>query len=392
MSFNGLEYKNNQLYFNNFDLSNFTKKYKHPIYIYSKKCIVDNYNNYVKNFKKNNIKNYQICYAVKANFNIKILKLLKKLGSGFDVVSIGEIKQVLKTGVKTEKIVFSGVGKTQQELTYAIKKKIGQINIESYEEFLDIVEITNKLHTEANIAIRINPNIDVHTHKKITTGLEENKFGVNLKTAQKIINEAKKEKFINLKGVSFHIGSQIQTLSPFVELFEFIKKNKLDKFSTLDIGGGIGIKYNEKDNTISYYEYAKSIKKYFKNYKGKFIIEPGRSIVGDAGIFMCKIVRIKETDKKKFIILDGGMNNLIRPAMYGAFHKPFLLSIDGNKKTEKYDIVGPICESSDVFGKNIVLNQTTKNNYVIFASAGAYGRSMASEYNLHQIAKEILIK
>ena len=383
-------YKGGVLLFNGCALTDIIKYRKTPLYIYSTSKIVENYKKYDDNFRKY-IKNYQICYAVKANFNLQILKILKKLGSGFDVVSIGEIKQVLRTGVNAGKIVFSGVGKTKEELKYAIKKGIGQINIESYEEFLDIFEITNKIHKIANIAIRINPNIDAHTHEKITTGKEENKFGVNLQVAKKIIEEAKKFEYVKIKGLSFHIGSQITDLKPFEELFNFIKDNNLQDFETLDLGGGIGIQYVDNDKTICIEEYVKLIKQYFGDSKVKIIVEPGRSIVGDAGIFVCKIVRIKRTDKKNFIILDGGMNNLIRQAMYGAFHKPYLLKIESDEM-EKYDIVGPICESSDVFCKNIELNKTTKNDYIAFSCAGAYGRSMASEYNLHKIAKEIFIK
>lgn len=390
MLVDGLKYVWRVLCFNCCDLSSILEAQKTPLYVYSKSKIIENYNKYKDNFDKY-VKNYQVCYAVKANFNFKILKMLKKLGSGFDVVSLGEIKQVLKAGVKVSKIVFSGVGKTEEELEYAIKKGIGQINIESYEEFLDIVEIANKIHKIANIAIRINPNIDAHTHEKITTGKEENKFGVNLQIAKKIIEEAKKFEYVKIKGLSFHIGSQITDLKPFEELFNFIKDNNLQDFETLDLGGGIGIQYADNDKTICIEDYTKLIKQYFGDSGCKIIVEPGRSIVADAGIFICKIVRIKRTENKNFIILDGGMNNLIRPAMYGAFHKPFVVKIESDK-TEKYDIVGPICESSDVFCENIELNEATKNNYIAFACAGAYGRSMASEYNLHKIAKEIFIK
>lgn len=396
--FSELEYKNNVLHFCDVDLSKISDKYKTPIYIYSKNKIEKNYLKYKNAFEKNNINNYQISYAIKSNDNLSILKILKNLGSGVDTVSVGEIQKAILAGFDTSKIVFSGVGKTEEDLTFAIKNRIGQINIESYEEFLTICEIAKKLNIVANISVRVNPNIDAHTHDKITTGKKENKFGVDISVAKKIIEKATKDNdvkgFLNFNGLSAHIGSQILDISCFEELFKFFKdvyKEYKDVFKTIDFGGGVGIQYKEEDKTIDLNDYAKLINKYFGYFNGKIIVEPGRSIIGDTCIFLSKIVRIKKTELNNFVIIDGGMNNLIRPAMYEAFHYPMVVKKTNEEKL-KYNIVGPICESSDVFVNNFEFNKIDENdNYIAFLCAGAYGRSMSSNYNCHDIAGEIMI-
>lgn len=396
--FDKLEYKNNILYYDNVNLLEIAKEHKTPLYIYSKGKIEDNYIKYKNAFDKNNIKNYQISYAMKANSNLSILKLLNSFESGVDTVSVGEIKKALFAGFSADKIVFSGVGKTKDELIFAIQNRIGQINIESYEEYLMICDIAKELDIQANISVRINPNIDAHTHDKITTGKKENKFGVNIEVAKKIFSEIKNNKelskLLNFNGFSVHIGSQILDLTIFEEMFKFLKniydeyKNELQ---TIDFGGGVGIKYNENDEIINLNDYVELISKYFGDFNGKIIVEPGRSIIGDAGLFLTSITRIKHTDNNNFVIVDGGMNNLIRPAMYDAFHYPMVVK-KNNEQIEKYNIVGPICESSDVFVKDFELNKIeNEDNYIVFLCAGAYGYSMASNYNLHDIAGEVLI-
>ena len=330
--FDKLEYKNNILYYDNVNLLEIAKEHKTPLYIYSKGKIEDNYIKYKNAFDKNNIKNYQISYAMKANSNLSILKLLNSFESGVDTVSVGEIKKALFAGFSADKIVFSGVGKTKDELIFAIQNRIGQINIESYEEYLMICDIAKELDIQANISVRINPNIDAHTHDKITTGKKENKFGVNIEVAKKIFSEIKNNKelskLLNFNGFSVHIGSQILDLTIFEEMFKFLKniydeyKNELQ---TIDFGGGVGIKYNENDEIINLNDYVELISKYFGDFNGKIIVEPGRSIIGDAGLFLTSITRIKHTDNNNFVIVDGGMNNLIRPAMYDAFHYPMVV-------------------------------------------------------------------
>ena len=387
-----LEYKNNELFFENVNLNEIAKQFKTPIYIYSKNKIISNYKLYEDNFKLNSINNYNICYAVKANDNLSILKLLASLKSGADTVSGNEIEKALIAGILPEKIVFSGVAKTTDELKYAIQNSIGQINIESKEEFLNIIQITKDLNKTANISIRINPNIDAETHEKITTGKKENKFGLDLETVEEIIKLSKGNKLLSLKGLSVHIGSQITKLDKFEETFKFLLEiyENHPEFTTIDLGGGLGIQYREDDLIPSYEKFAKLIAKYFNSKPLKIIVEPGRSIVGDTGIFLTKVVYIKKTKTKNFAIIDGGMNNLIRPAMYDAYHHPLLLNILNNSK-EIYDIVGPICESGDVFVKNIEMTTIKSGDCIAFLSAGAYGRSMASNYNLHNIAGELMI-
>lgn len=387
-----INYKNNNLYFDNINLNEITKSFKTPIYIYSKNRIIENVLAYSNNFKKNDINNFLICYAVKANENLAILKILSELGCGADTVSSNEIEKSILAGIPADKIVYSGVGKSDEEIKYAIEQKIAQFNIESIEEFENIQKIAKELNIIANISIRINPDIDAGTHEKITTGKKENKFGVSINIAEEIIKKAKNDSLINFKGLSIHIGSQILDVSKFELAFKFISEiyKSHPEFTTLDLGGGIGIQYREEEKTPSHEEFAKLIKKYFNNIKAKIIIEPGRSIIGDAGIFLTKVIYIKETETKKFIIVDGGMNNLIRPAMYGAYHHPMPVNITTGEK-DTYDIVGPICESSDVFVKDTKFIKIKKDNYIAFLSAGAYGRSMSSIYNLHDIAGELLI-
>ena len=383
------------LFYENVNLNNIAQRYNTPIYVYSKNKIIENCQNFTNAFIKNNIKNFQICYAMKACNNSTILKIIKSCKCGIDAVSVEEIQKALFLGFKPSNIVFSGVGKTQNDLEFSIKNKISQINIESTEELNEIIDITNKLKIKANIGIRINPDIKASTNKKISTGSKTNKFGINIEDLEKALELVKNNKNISLLGLSIHIGSQITDLNDFDKAFKFIANiyKQHPEFKTIDLGGGLGINYKLTQNFPKKEDYVKLIAKYFGDFSGKIIIEMGRSIIGDAGIFLTKIVRTKRTKTKNFIIVDGGMNNLIRPAMYNAWHEPLLVNKTNEKNSKKYDIVGPICESSDVFNKNIPIAgfDETKTNYIAFSCAGAYGRSMASNYNLHNIAGELLI-
>ena len=292
-------------------------------------------------------------------------------------------------------MVFSGVGKSENDLLFAVKNGIGQINVESFEEIKMLIDVVNQLKKTANVAIRINPDIKAHTHEKISTGGKKNKFGIDAKKLDEAIALIKTSQYLNLNGLSIHIGSQLTKLDDFEKAFSFVKEiyKNHPEFKTVDLGGGLGINYNNGE-IISKSEYVGLIAKYFADFNGKIMIEPGRSIIGDAAIFLTKIVRIKRTDAANFIIVDGGMNNLVRPAMYGAWHQPMLTknNIDTNGTVEKYDIVGPICESGDIFAKDVLLNKITdEDNYVAFMYAGAYGKSMASNYNLHDIATEVMV-
>ena len=392
---NMLNYKNGNLFYENVDLNGIAKRYGSPVYVYSKAKIIDNCEGYNKAFQEHGLKNYKVHFAIKANSNLSVLKIALQHGLGIDAVSVGEIKKAKFAGFAYKDIVFSGVGKSEDDLVFAVKNGIGQINVESFEEIKMLIDVANKLKKSANLAIRINPDIKAHTHEKISTGTKKNKFGIDAKKIDEAIALIKTSKYLNLNGLSIHIGSQLTKIEDFEKAFSFVKEiyKNHPEFKTVDLGGGLGINYNNGE-IISKSQYVGLIAKYFSDFNGKIMIEPGRSIIGDAAIFLTKIVRIKRTDAANFIIVDGGMNNLVRPAMYGAWHQPMLTknNIDTNGAVEKYDIVGPICESGDVFAKDVLLNKITdNNNYVAFMYAGAYGKSMASNYNLHDIATEVMV-
>ena len=392
---NMLNYKNGKLFYEDVDLNSIAKRYGTPVYVYSKAKIVDNCEGYNKAFQEHGFKNYKVHFAMKANSNLSVLKLALKHGLGIDAVSVGEIKKARFAGFAYKDIVFSGVGKSEDDLKFSVKNGIGQINIESFEEIEMLIEVANRLKKTANVAIRINPDIKAHTHEKISTGGKKNKFGIDAKKLDEAIALIKTCKYLNFNGLSIHIGSQLTKLEDFEKAFSFVANIYKDhpEFETVDLGGGLGINYNNGE-IISKSEYVGLIAKYFSDFNGKIMIEPGRSIIGDASVFLTKIVRIKRTDAANFIIVDGGMNNLVRPAMYGAWHQPMLTknNIDTTGEVEKYDIVGPICESGDIFAKDVLLNKITdEDNYVAFLYAGAYGKSMASGYNLHDIARELMV-
>ena len=401
MKANMLSYHGADLYYENVNLNDVAKNNKTPIWLCSKAKILENCKGYNDAFKNNMLNDYKVHFAMKANSNLSILKLALQQNLGIDAVSIGEIQKAKMAGFEYKDIVFSGVGKTKDDLTFVIKNEIGQINIESFEEIQMLIDITNELKKTANVAIRINPDIKAHTHEKISTGKKVNKFGIDAKKLDQAIDLIKTCEYLNLNGLSIHIGSQLTQLGDFEKAFSFVKAiyDKHPEFKTVDLGGGLGINYNNEE-IISKNDYVKLIAKYFADFKGKIMIEPGRSIVGDACIFMTKIVRVKRTDSANFIIVDGGMNNLVRPAMYGAWHQPMLTkraidkNVDSkNNVVKKYDIVGPICESGDTFCKNVSISDDIieDDNCVVFMYAGAYGKSMSSNYNLHDIAMELMV-
>ena len=387
-----MKYIKNSYSVENINLNKLVKKFQTPIYCYSSKILSEN----IKKFK-NNFKSFSplICFATKANSNIEILKEIKKNGLGADVVSQGELMKALKAGIKPNKIVFSGVGKTKAELIYAINKNILLINAESKSEILEIENIARSKKKVVNIGIRLNPNTDAKTLDQISTGKKENKFGINEETFIKIFQYLKKSKNINLKCLSVHIGSQIVDNRPYEKMLKVIDKlsNKIKfHFEFLDLGGGMGISYHNKDKKFNYKRYNNIIKKFLKKNKSKIIFEPGRSIIGNAGILITKVIYIKETKKRNFIILDAGMNDLIRPALYGAEHR----IIPINKKTQIFkkihEFVGPICESTDKFLSLKKFQKLREKDYLIICDTGAYGASLSSNYNVRPKPIEILIK
>ena len=385
-------YKKDKLTLDRFDVNKIVKKYKTPIYCYSQKKIKNNIQDL-----KNNFKNIDplICYAVKANSNLGILKEIKKNNLGADVVSGGELMKALKAGIHPKKIVFSGVGKVAEEIEYAIKNKILLINAESKSEILEIEKIAKNKKKIVDIGIRLNPNTDAKTLSQISTGKKENKFGVNQKLFLHLVDLTKKSKHLNLKCLSVHIGSQILSHRPYQNMLKvvdkIIKKSKY-KFEYIDLGGGIGIDYYHNNSQLDLRRYSQNIENFLKTNTCKIIFEPGRSIVGNSAILITKIVYIKEGFKKDFVVLDVGMNDLMRPALYGAKHK--IIPSKKNKKIslKSYEFVGPICESTDSFLTVKKYQKLNEKDYLVICDVGAYGMSLASNYNLRPKPLEILIK
>ena len=371
---------------------NLAKKFNTPIYCYSYKQLKININNF-----KNNFKSFSplVCFAIKANTNVNLIREIRKLGLGADVVSIGEMMTALKAGINPKKIVFSGVGKTYDEISYAIDKKILLINAESKSEIIEIEKIAKSKKKIVDIGIRLNPNTDAKTLNQISTGKKENKFGVNKKTFFRLVEYSKNSKNIKLKCLSVHIGSQILDHKPYEKMLkivdEIIKKTNY-KFQFIDLGGGMGISYNNNNKKLNYKKYSIAIKKILKNRNAKIIFEPGRSIVGNIGVLISKIIYIKENVGKDFIILDAAMNDLMRPALYGANHRiiPALKTGQISKKT--YEFVGPICESTDKFSTLKKFQKLKEKDLIVICDVGAYGMSLSSNYNVRPKSIEILIK
>ena len=314
---------------------------------------------------------------------------------GADVVSIGELMLALKAGINPKKIVFSGVGKTSNEISYAIDKKILLINAESKSEIIEINRIAKLKKKKVEIGIRLNPNTDAKTLSQISTGKEENKFGVDSKLFLDLVNYCKNSNNIKLKCLSVHIGSQILNHKPYEKMLgiisKIIKKTNIE-FEFIDLGGGMGIPYNKDQTKLNYKKYNLAIKRFLKSHKSKIIFEPGRSIIGNTGILVSKITYIKETKKKNFIILDAAMNDLMRPALYGAYHKT-LPSIKNNKKSKKtLEFVGPICESTDKFITLKKFQKLNEKEIIVICDVGAYGMSLSSNYNLRTKPIELLVK
>ncbi len=386
-----MKYQSNNFFIERIKAQNLAKRFGTPIYCYSYEKLKKNIIKFINNFKSFNP---LVCFSVKANSNVNLLREIKKFNFGADVVSVGEMMKVLKAGFNPRKIVFSGVGKTSEELSYAINKNILLINIESEEELIEVEKIAKKKRKVVDIGIRLNPNTDAKTLKKISTGKKENKFGVTEKAFFNLLNYSKKSKYLNLKCLSVHIGSQITSYKPYEKTLGIIKKiiHKSNyKFQYIDLGGGMGITY-DNEKKLNYKKYNNSIKNFLKKNKTKIIFEPGRSIIGDTGILISKVIYIKKTQNKDFIILDSGMNDLIRPALYGSKHKIIPLKRISNSSNKNYEFVGPICESTDKFLNIKKFQKLKKNDLIAICDVGAYGMSLSSNYNVRAKPIEILIK
>ena len=387
-----MKYLKKKLTIENVKVDYIAKKYGTPTYCYSYSELKKNINNFKSSFKSFSP---LICFAVKSNTNVNLIKEIKKFGLGADVVSMGELMMAIKAGISPKKIVFSGVGKTFNEIKYAINKNIFLINAESESEIKQIEKIAKLKKKKIQIGIRLNPNTDAKTLSQISTGKKENKFGVDSKTFIKLINNYKNSKNINLKCLSVHIGSQILDHNPYEKMLKSISKilEKIKyRFEFIDLGGGMGISYNNKQKSLDYKKYCLIIEKFLKNHKSKIIFEPGRCIIGNTGTLISKIIYIKKSGKKNFIILDAAMNDLMRPALYGAIHR-IMPSLKNNKiSNENHEFVGPICESTDSFLNLKKFQELRENEIVVVCDVGAYGMSLSSNYNLRPKPIELLIK
>tara|TARA_A100001035_G_scaffold231686_1_gene193914 strand:- start:1096 stop:2310 length:1215 start_codon:yes stop_codon:yes gene_type:complete len=387
-----MKYKKNKLNFDSFNIESIAKKFDTPIYCYSFRRIKENILDFKNAFKQINP---LICFAVKANSNLSILKEIKNFNLGADVVSMGELMKALKAGIKPNKIVFSGIGKTKKEIEFAIDKKILLINTESKSEILEIEKIAKRKKITVNIGIRLNPNTDAKTLKQISTGKKENKFGVDEKMFLQLVNFIKKSKNLNLKCLSVHIGSQILSHKPYQKMLnvvnKVIKKSKFN-FEYIDLGGGMGIDYVHNKSKLNLKKYSQSIQKILDINSSKIIFEPGRFIIGNTAILITKVLYIKENTKKDFIILDAAMNDLIRPALYGAQHKIISVNKTTQITNKVYEFVGPICESTDKFLTVKRFQKLNEKSFVVICDVGAYGISLASNYNIRPKPIEILIK
>jgi len=385
-------YKSNKLFCESVSIEKIVKKTGTPVYIYSKKQLSGNYNSYDAAFKGYP---HIICFAVKSNSNYHLCKTLFDSGAGADVTSGGELYRSLNAGASPSKIVYAGVGKSRQEIEYAVKSNILMFNVESVEELKLINDVAGKSNKKVDIAFRVNPGIDPHTHKHISTGLSETKFGIPIKNIVETYVFAGQYKNIRLTGIHCHIGSQITEISPFNTMAKTLEKIYLElgknniHLTHINLGGGLGITYNNEIPP----EIPRLVNLYltvFKKYNIKIILEPGRSIVGNAGIIAAKVLFNKPGENKKFIIVDAGMNDLIRPSFYDAYHKIIPVKKSGSKKS-LYDIVGPICETGDFLGKSRELPVLKQNDLLGILCAGAYGFSMSSQYNSRCRAAEILV-
>ena len=386
-----IDYKDDILHFDDNNILEIAKSRQTPFYLYSENIIKSNYNSYSESFGGHS---HNICYSVKANSNLSILSLLAKLGSGFDIVSGGELTRALMAGGDPAKIVFSGVGKTEEEIMQALDIGIMCFNVESKDELHTINKIAQQKNKKANISFRVNPAINVNTHPYITTGMSDNKFGIDQSDILSLYKDASVLDGITITGIDFHIGSQIMELEPYLEsLVKIIAiVDDLDAsgipLKHIDIGGGLGISY-EGEPIIDKNIYISEVIKIIGDRKLSLVIEPGRSIVGEAGLLITKIINIKESSTKSFAITDAGMNDMLRPPLYEAFHSIIEVAKKSVGKTS-YDVVGPICETADFLGKDRKLS-IAQGDFLAVENVGAYGFVLSSNYNTRPKIDEYII-
>ncbi len=375
------------------DFKSLANEYQTPLYVYDFDYMQAQFEELKEAFRG---RKSIIAYAVKANSNLSVVQHFAKMGSGADCVSIGEVRRALLAGVPAYRVIFSGVGKTDDEIREAIEKDILYINVESEAELGRVALVAKELDTQARISIRVNPNIDPKTHPYISTGLHDNKFGVDLNTAKRMYIQAKNSENLDPVGIHFHIGSQLTELDPIREAAEIVADlvrslQALDiELKFFDIGGGLGIKYKD-ETTIKPYDYAQAILGTLTALDMTIICEPGRFLTANAGYFLTKVLYEKQNGEKKFVVVDGAMNDLLRPSLYNAYHEIEAVT-ENNGEAREVDIVGPVCESGDFFAKNYKLPELNHNDLLVIKSAGAYGFGMGSNYNTRGRSAEVAIE
>ena len=387
-------YRNGQLYAEDVSVAEIATSVGTPFYVYSTATLVRHFQLFDEALDG---MDHCICYAMKAASNQAILKTLGNLGAGMDVVSGGEYRRALSAGIPPEKVVFSGVGKTLEEITLALKNGIRQFNVESDSELEQISSVASSMDKIAPIAVRINPDVDAKTHEKIATGKAENKFGIPLSRAREVYSKASQMPGINIVGIDLHIGSQLTDLKPFKKAYQKLAdltqvlRQDGHKIKRLDLGGGLGIPYEKNKSAPPLpVEYGKMVKEVLGHLDCEIEIEPGRLIVGNAGILVSSVLGVKIGDNRNFLILDAAMNDLIRPAMYDAYHD--IIPVKQRSSPEAvYDVVGPVCETGDTFAKKRTMPKLTESDLVAFRSAGAYGAVMSSEYNTRPLIPEVMV-
>jgi diaminopimelate decarboxylase len=389
-----MDYRDHTLYCEDVPLADIARREGTPCYVYSSSAILENFHAYDKAFGD---APHQVCYAVKANSNLAILKLLAGAGAGFDIVSGGELFRVLKAGAKPENVIFSGVGKTEQELNYALEHKIKSFNCESEPELTLLDSLAARRGVQARVAIRVNPDVDASTHPYISTGLREHKFGIDIAHAEAVYERAKSFQNIVLGGVSCHIGSQILDIKPMQQVFqkmlalaERLRTRGLP-IRSLDLGGGLGVPYKPGETSPGIGEYIETMCQTVCGHGLEILIEPGRSIVAEAGVLLTRVLYRKSNGAKQFVIVDAGMNDLIRPALYQSHHQiiPLRESATG---TMIADVVGPVCETGDFLARNREIAQSLPGDYLAVCTAGAYGFVASSNYNARPRPAEILVE
>ena len=400
-------YQRGKLTCESFPLDKAVERYGTPLYVYSSQTIVDHYKRLDQALHE---LRHEICYAVKANSNLAVIRLLADQGAGFDIVSGGELYRVIRAGGNPAKCTFAGVGKSREEIEYALRCEVLSFNVESEQELIAINEIAKSLNKRAPIAIRVNPDVSANTHKYISTGKTENKFGIAIDRVAEVYNRAKTLTNVKIRGVQMHIGSQIVETKPFVHAIEkmlpLVRQLKSDSgIEFFSIGGGIGIVYRgslesgdevwwkqeEPKSALTIQEYAAATVPLLKGLSIRVLLEPGRFLVGNAGVLLTRVLYIKRTPAKTFVIVDAGMNDLIRPALYQGYHEVVPVRESKDRPVTKVDVVGPVCETGDFFALDRELTEVEPGEVLALMSAGAYGFTMASNYNSRPLPAEVLV-